>query len=246
MVPVPTDPKNGFKLDMGVLKSKITPKTKMMILNHPCNPTGMVLDKSELEAIAKIAIEHDILVISDEIYEKILFDGRKFTSMASIEGMKERTILINGFSKSYSMTGLRIAYIAANSKLVSNIVKFQQHSATCATSVSQFMALEALRGPQDFIPKLNNVYEERRNYFDKKVKALPGASWVFPQGTFYGMLETKFAKTSVEASARLLDEFQLATVPGSAFGDSGEGYVRVCLTIETPIIDEVFDLLKKL
>ena len=247
MVPVPTDAKNGFKLDMNVLKSKITPRTKMIILNHPCNPTGMVLDKKELEEIAKIAIEHDILVISDEIYEKILFDGRKFTSMASIEGMKERTILINGFSKSYSMTGLRVGYIAANSKLISNIVKFQQHSATCAASVCQFMALEALRGPQDFIPKLNGVYEARRNYFDKKIKALPGASWVFPQGTFYGMLATSgFAKTSVEASAKLLDEFQLATVPGSAFGDSAEGYVRVCLTIENPVIDEVFDLLKKL
>ena len=246
-VPISTGPADNFKIDVEQIRKKITPRTKVIILNNPCNPTGCVIEKKELEDIAKLAVENDIFVISDEIYEKILFDGRKHTTFSAIAGARENTILINGFSKSYAMTGLRIAYIAAPKQLLANIVKIQQHSATCATSLSQYMAVEALRGPQDFLAELNSVYEKRRDYFDSKVKAVSGLSWVRPQGTFYGMLETKnFAKNSVEASGILLDKLQIATVPGSAFGDSGENYVRVCLTIGNEVIDEVFELLKKL
>lgn len=246
-VPVQTGPADSFRIDVEQVRRKITPRTKVMIINNPCNPTGCVIEKKELEAIAKLAAEKNIFVISDEIYEKILFDGRKHTTFSTLDGVRDLTILVNGFSKSYAMTGLRIAYIAAPKQLVSNIVKMQQHSATCAASVSQYMAVAALTGPQDFLVELNSVYEKRRDYFDSKVRAFPGLSWVRPQGTFYGMLESsKFAKNSVEASALLLDKLQIATVPGSAFGDSGEHYVRVCLTIGNQVIDEVFELLKKL
>lgn len=246
-VPVPTRPEENFKIHIEEIKKRITPKTRAIIINNPCNPTGMAIEKSELEQIAKLAIEHNIMVISDEIYEKILFDGRKFTSMAEIAGMQERTILINGFSKSYVMTGLRIAYIAAPKQIVSNMIKLQQHSASSAASVSQYMAVEALSGPQDFLAKLNKVYEERRDYFDSRIKQIPGFSWVKPQGTFYGMLNTsKFAKNSLEASNLLLDRFCIATVPGSAFGASGENHIRMCLIVENNVMDRVFDCLKQL
>ncbi|HOT74894.1 MAG TPA: pyridoxal phosphate-dependent aminotransferase [Candidatus Wallbacteria bacterium] len=246
-VPVPTKPEENFKIHISEIKKRITPKTRAIIINNPCNPTGMAIDRSELEELAKIAMEHNIFVISDEIYEKILFDGRKFTSMAEINGMRERTILINGFSKSYAMTGLRIAYIAAPKNIVSNMIKLQQHSASSAASVSQYMALEALTGPQDFLPKLNKLYETRRDYFDAKIKNVPGFSWIRPQGTFYGMLNTsKFAKNSLEASNILLDRFCIATVPGAAFGASGENHIRVCLIIENNIMDKVFECLRQL
>jgi len=246
-VAIPTKPEESFKIHFDEIKKRITSKTKVMIINNPCNPTGMSLSAHELEQIAKLAIENNIFVISDEIYEKILFDSRKFTSMASIKGMFERCILVNGFSKSYAMTGLRVAYLAADKKLVTDMIKLQQHSASSAASISQYMALEALNGPQDFLPELNKVYEERRDYFDSKLKTIKGFSWVKPQGTFYGMLNTSsFAKNSLEASNLLLDKFGIATVPGSAFGDSGENHVRVCLIIENKVMDEVFDCLKAL
>jgi len=245
-VPVPTNASENFKINVSEIEKRITPKTKVLIINNPCNPTGMIIEREDLEKIAKLAIEKNIFVISDEIYEKILFDGRKFTSMSSIEGMHERTMLINGFSKSYAMTGLRVGYIAAPAPLIANITKLQQHSATCASAVCQYMAVEALNGPQDFLNELNSVYEKRRDYFDKKVKEA-GMSWIYPQGTFYGMLDVKkFAANSVDASALLLDKLCIATVPGSAFGKSAEGYVRVCLTIDFKVIDEVFELLKTL
>lgn len=244
---VPTHASENFKINPDEIKKRITPKTKAIIINNPCNPTGMALDKNDLEEIAKIAISNNLIVISDEIYEKILFDGRKFISMAEIEGMRERTILINGFSKSYAMTGLRIAYIAAPKNIVSNMIKLQQHSASSASSVSQYMALAALTGPQDFLDKLNQVYEKRRDYFDLKIKQIPGLSWVKPQGTFYGMMNTSsFAKNSFEASNLLLDKFCIATVPGSAFGPSGEHHVRMCLIVNNEIMDEVFECLKQL
>jgi len=246
-VAVPTKAEQNFKIDINEIKKRITPKTRAIIINNPCNPTGMAIEKCDLEAIAKLAVENNIFVISDEIYEKILFDGRKFTSMAEIEGMRDRLILINGFSKSYVMTGLRIAYIAAPKNIISNMIKLQQHSASSAASVSQYMALEALSGPQDFLAELNKVYENRRDYFDSVIKGVPGFSWVKPQGTFYGMLNTsKFAKNSLEASNILLDRFCIATVPGSAFGASGENHIRVCLIVENKIMDRVFDCLRQL
>ncbi len=246
-IPVPTDAAQNFKIDASEIKKRITAKTRAIIINNPCNPTGMAINRRDLEDIAKIAIENNIFVISDEIYEKILFDGREFISMAAIEGMRERTILINGFSKSYAMTGLRIAYIAAPRHIISNMIKLQQHSASSAASVSQYMALEALRGPQDFLPQLNKVYEKRRDYFDARIKEIQGFYWIKPQATFYGMLSTsKFAKNSIEASNILLDKFCLATVPGGAFGASGENFVRVCLIIENSVMDRVFECLKQL
>jgi len=219
----------GFKMTAEQLAAAVTPKTKALILNNPSNPTGMVYSKEELEAIARVCVEKDIYVISDEIYYGLLYDGVKSVSFASLgEDVKERTVLINGVSKSYAMTGWRIGYLLSNEKIAKVMANFLSHSTGSPSSVSQAASVAALTGPQDCVETMRQAFEERRNYIVGRVNAMDGVSCIKPEGAFYIMMnvEKQLGRTihgeainsSDDFSAALLKHGLVATVPCSGFG----------------------------
>lgn len=217
---------NNFRLTAKELENAITDKTKILVLAFPNNPTGAVLDKKDLEEIAKVCIEKDIYVISDEIYAELTYSG-KHHSIAEIDGMKERTIYINGFSKAYAMTGWRLGYALAPNEIIKQMTKIHQFAIMCAPTISQYAAIEALRNGDPDIEVMKESYNERRRFLMKSFEemGLPcfepfGAFYVFPCIKKYGM-------TSEEFAMRFLEEENVAVVPGSAFGDSGEGFLRI-------------------
>ncbi len=227
-VPISTTHEDGFKATREGILERVTEKAKITIVNNPTNPTGAVWSQSDLETIAEIAASKDLLIISDEIYEKIMFDRLKITSIAVLPGMRERTIVVNGFSKSHAMTGWRIGYLASHKDFVDQILKIHQHSATCAAAVSQYAAIEALSGPQDQVNMMIAEYQSRRDFVYREFNGLKGISCIKPQGTFYAFLNVQeLGMSSVEVSEYFLDRARVAVVPGSAYGKSGEGYVRI-------------------
>lgn len=219
----------GFKMTAEQLAAAITPRTKALILNNPSNPTGMVYSQEELAAIARVCVERNIYVISDEIYYGLLYDGVKSVSFASLgEDVKERTILINGVSKSYAMTGWRIGYLLSNEKIAKVMGNFLSHSTGSPSSVSQAASVAALNGPQDCVEEMRRAFEERRNYIVSRVNAIDGVSCIKPQGAFYIMMNVEkqlgrtlhgeLIKTGDDFSAALLKHGLVATVPCSGFG----------------------------
>ncbi|MCP3966472.1 MAG: aminotransferase class I/II-fold pyridoxal phosphate-dependent enzyme [Lentisphaerae bacterium] len=231
---------NEFSLDIGKLKSKITPKTKALLLNFPCNPTGATLNMQQMEEIAEIAIENDIIVITDEIYTELTYEER-LPSIASLPGMKERTIFLHGFSKAYAMTGFRVGYACGPEDLIDAMNKIHQYIIMCASINAQEAALEALKNGRQAMIKMRDEYRERRNlivkgFNDVGLKCLKpkGSFYVFPNITSTGLSSTEFAK-------RLLEEEKVAVVPGNAFGECGEGYVRACYAASTSQIMEALD-----
>lgn len=219
----------GFKMTAEQLAAAITPKTKALILNNPSNPTGMVYSKDELAAIAKVCVERDIYVISDEIYYGLLYDGVKSVSFASLGGdVKERTILINGVSKSYAMTGWRIGYLLAGEKIAKVMANYLSHSTGSPSSVSQAASVAALNGPQDCVETMRRAFEERRNYIVDRVNAIDGVSCIKPEGAFYIMMNVEkqlgrtihgeLIRSGDDFSAALLKHGLVATVPCSGFG----------------------------
>jgi aspartate/methionine/tyrosine aminotransferase len=226
-VGVATRQEEDYALTEERLLEKVTPKTKMIIINSPCNPTGKVLTEAELQMIARVCIERDLVCVSDDIYEKIIFDDRRFVSIASLPHMRERTVILNGFSKAYSMTGWRLAYLAADKRIIGEINKLQQLSATCPSSVSQWAGVEALSGLQYSVKRMTQAYQNRRDLVFKGFNNRK-LSCFKAEGAFYGFLNiTKLGMTSNEACEYLLDRCRIVTVPGDAFGRSGEGYVRI-------------------
>lgn len=219
---------NNYQLDIDEIASKITDKTKALVLVTPNNPTGGVLTKETLEKLAKLAIEKDIMVIADEVYERLIYDGAKHFSIASLPGMKERTFTMNGFSKAYSMTGLRLGYVATRADLVKVLNKFHQHNATCATSIVQKAGITALTEEGNEVEEMVKEYERRRDYAVKAINAIPGLSCVMPKGAFYIFVNIKDLGIGCEElAAYLLDEAKIALVPGNVFGPGGEGYLRM-------------------
>lgn len=225
----------GFKITAEQLAAAVTPKTKALVFNNPGNPTGMVYSREELEAIAKVCVEKDIYVISDEIYCGLLYDGVKFASMASFgERMKERTILINGVSKSYAMTGWRIGYLLASERIAKVMANYLSHSTGSPSSVSQAASVAALTGPQECVEEMRKAFEERRNYIVERVNAMEGVSCLKPEGAFYIMMnvEKQLGRTihgeiinsSDDFATALLKHGLVAAVPGSGFG--APGFVR--------------------
>ncbi|MCI8915657.1 MAG: pyridoxal phosphate-dependent aminotransferase [Oscillospiraceae bacterium] len=219
----------GFKMTAEQLAAAITPRTKALILNNPSNPTGMVYSREELAAIARVCVEKDIYVISDEIYYGLLYDGVKSVSFASLgEDVKERTILINGVSKSYAMTGWRIGYLLSSERIAKVMSNFLSHSTGSPSSVSQAASVAALTGPQDCVEEMRQAFEERRNYIVERVNAMDGVSCIRPEGAFYIMMnvEKQLGRTlhgetinsSDDFSAALLKHGLVATVPCSGFG----------------------------
>jgi aspartate/methionine/tyrosine aminotransferase len=233
---IPTDESTGFKISPEQLRNAITPNTKVLILCNPSNPTGSAYTRKELEAIAEIVEKENFYVISDEIYEKLIYDDFKFVCFASLsEEIKKKTVIINGVSKSYSMTGWRIGYAAGPEQVIKGINKIQSHSTSNASSISQCATVEALCGSQDAIEEMRKEFERRRNYLYKELTSVEGITCYKPEGAFYLFpnVSSYFYKStnairvenSLDLSMYLLYEAKIATVPGSAFGS--EGYIRI-------------------
>lgn len=218
--------KDQFKLTKEELLAAITPKTKVLIMPFPNNPTGAIMEREDLEEIAKVVVEKDLFVLSDEIYAELTYK-EKHVSIASLPGMKERTVLINGFSKAYAMTGWRIGYTAAPEIITTQMLKIHQYAIMCAPTTSQYAAVDALKNGDEDIERMRKAYDERRRYLLRAFNDL-GMDCFEPYGAFYMFPCIKrFGMTSEEFATRLLKEEKIAIVPGTAFGDSGEGYLRV-------------------
>ena len=217
---------NNFKLTPEELENAITDKTKILVLPFPNNPTGAIMGKDDLEGIAKIVKEKDILVLSDEIYAELTYNGRH-VSIVSIDGMKERTILINGLSKSHAMTGWRIGYACGPEEIIKQMTKIHQYAIMCAPTISQYAAVEALKNGDEDVKMMRNSYNQRRRFLLDAFKKM-GLECFEPYGAFYVFPCIKeFGMTSEEFATRFLYEEKVAAVPGTAFGDAGEGFLRI-------------------
>lgn len=240
------DASNGFCIDIDDLRSKISPKTKALILVSPNNPTGSVVSSEQLQEIAQLAAENDMWVISDEIYEKLIYDGIKHVSIASLPGMKERTVTINGFSKAYSMTGWRIGYAAAPKALIDAMNKVHQHVTICAPSFVQSASVVALKEEQSAVNRMVAEYLRRRDYAVRAIAQIPQISCFSPQGALYIFINVKkLGYTSAWLADYLLEEAKIALVPGSVFGSGGEGYLRLSFATSYERIVEGCERLKK-
>ena len=251
---IETKEEDDFKFTAQQLRDAITPKTKALVLNSPSNPTGMLYGEAELREIAEIAVENDIFVVADEIYEKLIYDGKQHVSIASFnEEIKDRTIIINGVSKSYAMTGWRIGFTAANEAVTKAMANMQSHAASNPSSISQAAALEAYNGEQETVEEMRKVFEERRNYMVDRINSIAGVSCRKPEGAFYVMMNIKevfgreicgkVINTSDDFCEVLLENSLVALVPGSGFGI--EGYVRWSYATSMENIKEGLDRLEK-
>lgn len=227
-VPVALDPDDEFRLTADTLAAAVTPRSRVLVINSPNNPTGRVLDEAERAAVVEVATAHDLLVFSDEIYEKILYDGNRHVSVGSLPGMAERTLTFNGFSKAYAMTGWRLAYVAGPKPYIAEIEKVHSHSATCATSFVQAAGVVALTGPQAFIGDMVSAWDRRRQMVANGLSEIAGWKCLPPEGAFYAFPDIRgTGMSSMEAADFLLREAHVAVVPGVAFGDAGEGHLRL-------------------
>jgi len=244
-VAVPLREEMEFKLDPDDVARAITPRTRMLVVTTPHNPTGSVLDKEMLQALADIAEKHDLLVLSDEIYEKIIYDGVKHISFATLPGMRERTLVVNGFSKAYAMDGWRLGYVAAPRELIAVLIRVHQYTTVCATTFIQKGALAAYRGPQDCVAEMVAEFVRRRQYLIPALNEIKGISCVRPRGAFYAFPSIKATgKSSAEIADFLLEEAKVALVPGSAFGQYGEGYLRIAYSNSLENIQEAMQRIK--
>lgn len=247
------DENDGYKLSAKNIEKAVTSKTKAILLNSPHNPTGIVYNKNELEEIAQIAKKYNLIIISDEIYEKLIYDGEEHVSIASLsEDAYERTIVINGLSKTYAMTGWRVGYTASSAKLAKIMSSVQSHMTSNVCSISQYAALEALTGPQDSINMMKNAFEERRNFMMKKLEEIDEVSFIKPQGAFYIMVNITYfigksingvkINNSIEFAKMLLEEEKVAVIPGAAFGL--ENFIRLSYATSMEVIKEGLDRIK--
>ncbi len=245
-VPVSTTDATDFRVSAEMIEAAITPRTKGIFLGYPNNPTGAVLDRADLEAIAGVAEAHNLLVYSDEIYDRLVYGDHRHTAFSALPAMRERTVLLGGFSKSYAMTGWRIGYVAAPAELMVGIAKVHQYGIMCAPTSAQFAAIEALRNGDEAVEAMRAEYDRRRRYMTDRFNAI-GLRCFEPEGAFYcfprvsdatGMDETAFAE-------RLLEEERVGVVPGIAFGPSGAGHVRVCYATAYEQIVEAMDRIER-
>lgn len=234
---------NGFNVIPEDIEKLVTPKTKMVIVNSPNNPTGSILSKESLQAIADIANKYDLSVLSDEIYEKLIYDDSVHYSIASLEGMKERTVLIHGVSKSYSMTGWRIGFaVSANKEFISAMIRVLQYTVTCANSFAQDGAEAALRGSQQCVEDMRLQFDRRRKLVYDRINKIEGLSCIAPKGAFYCFVNIKkLGMSDQEASDYYLNEAGVAMIPGSAFGEYGAGYLRVAFSNSYENIEKAMD-----
>lgn len=233
---------NEFRLTAEELEEAITHKTKILILPYPNNPTGAIMGREDLEKIAKVVIEKDILVMSDEIYSALTYKG-EHVSIAGIEGMKERTILINGFSKAYAMTGWRLGYACGPKEIIKQMTKIHQFAIMCAPTVSQYAAVEALKYGDEDVKKMRQAYNQRRRFLMNAFREM-NLKCFEPYGAFYVFPCIKeFGMTSEEFATKFLEEEHVAAVPGTAFGESGEGFLRISYAYSLPTLKTAMERL---
>jgi aminotransferase len=227
-VAVPARESNRFKVDPDDIEAAITDKTKLMIINSPSNPTGAIFDEEILRAIAQLAMEHDLIVLSDEPYEHILFDGHQHVSIGSFDGMSERTISAFTLSKSYAMTGWRVGYTVAPPAVIDEMEKLMEHMVSGVTAVAQRAALAAIEAPQDCVRDMVAIYDKRRRIVHEGLNAIDGIKCLKPESTFYAFPNiSSFGLSSWKFAEYLVKEHKVAVVPGSIFGKAGEGFVRL-------------------
>ena len=239
-VPIALREEDGFKLTKELLLGAITDKTKILVMPFPNNPTGAIMTKEDLEEIVDVIIEKDLFVISDEIYSELTY-GSNHVSIASFPGMKERTIVINGFSKSYAMTGWRLGYACGPRVIMDQILKIHQYAIMCAPTTSQYAAVSALKKGDADVERMRTAYNQRRNYLMRRFDKM-GLQCFEPFGAFYVFPSIKeFGLTSEEFATRLLQQEKVAVVPGTAFGTSGEGYVRISYAYSIEDLEEALE-----
>ena len=243
---VPLLPENGYQMMASDIRKALTSRTKAIIIVSPNNPTGGVQSIEELKAIGEVAIENDLLVVSDEIYESIIYDGHKHYSIGSLPGMLERTITQNGFSKAYSMTGWRIGYFGAPLELCPKLQEIHRATAICASSISQYAALAALTGPQDCVARMAKEFELRRNLALKILREIPDLMVVEPRGAFYFFPDfSAYTDSDREIVSEFVRKTEVVTLPGSSFGSLGKNHVRISFASSLERLQEGIERIKK-
>ena len=245
-VPMPLTADNDFRPDVEKLKSLITPKTKLIIINNPGNPTGGIFEKEDILAIADILKDRpDIFVLSDEIYDRLMYDGETI-SIASIPEMRDRTLVLDGFSKTYAMTGWRIGYCVANVDIIKKFEMIMVNSVSCTCSFTQMAAVEALKGPQDSVVEMKNKFKERRDWLVNALNEIDGIKCCMPRGAFYAFPDiSSFGLSSKEFADRLLEEEGIALAWGTSFGEYGEGHIRISYATSLENLKEAVARLKR-
>ncbi len=243
-VPIACREENKFAVSPADIRAAITDKTRVILLNFPCNPTGAVLTQEQMNEIADIAIEHDLVVITDEIYSELTY-GERLPTIASLPGMRERTLFLHGFSKAFSMTGFRIGYGCGPADIIDAMMKIHQYSMLCAPIIAQEAAEEALKHGRDAMLSMKTEYMQRRNVMNSRFNAM-GLHCVMPGGAFYMFPNiTSTGLSSMEFAKRLLEEQNVAAVPGTAFGKCGEGFIRCCYAASMSDIVEAMNRIEK-
>ncbi len=238
-VGVPLDPDNGFRITREILERSVTPNSRGIIVNSPNNPTGRVLDRDEIDALCAFAKKHDLLVHTDEMYEKIIYDKHTHYSLAAETGMWERTLTYNGFSKAYAMTGWRLGYVAGPKSLIDEIAKVQSHSVTHATSFVQAGGVAAIDGPQDFIGDMVTAWDRRRHTVSDGLNRVKGINCPLVEGAFYAFPDIRATgMDSMTMADKLLQEAHVALTPGDAFGSAGQGHLRLSFATSDDLLDE--------
>ena len=243
-VTIPLQEKNDFRLTREELEAAITPRTKILVLPFPNNPTGAVMTKGDLAPIAEAVIEHDLYVVSDEIYAELTYGGAH-CSIASLPGMRERTLVINGFSKGFAMTGWRLGYVCGPARIVEQMTKIHQYAIMCAPTTSQYAAVEALKNCGPDVERMRESYNQRRRFLMSAFRKM-GLSCFEPYGAFYAFPSIReFGMTSEEFATRFLQEEKVAVVPGTAFGDCGEGFLRISYAYSLEDLKEALGRLER-
>ena len=240
-IPVIVDNPNADELSFNIkdVEEAITPKTKAIIINTPANPSAKLIPQEKIEALAAIAKKHDLVVISDEVYKCLIYDGKPFKSIIAIDGMRERTILINSLSKEFCMTGYRVGYVLAPEEVIATMTKLQENVCACVPLPSQYAAIEALSGNGDYSSHMVNTFRSRRDLLVKGIQEIEGLSCQVPEATFYLMVNiSKTGMTSEQFAIELLKKAHVALVPGIAYGNSCDKFVRIAFTLEERRIEE--------
>jgi aspartate/methionine/tyrosine aminotransferase len=246
MVQVPTSFDQGFSLKAEDVEKAITPKTKVLVLNTPNNPTGALLKSEDLDQLAEIAVRHDLIVISDEVYDRIIFGGAKHDSIYTRKGMAERTLVLGSFSKAYAMTGWRLGWLFGSEDLIKGVLKVVTFNTASASTISQRGALAALRGGDAVVEKMAAEFGKRCEYVYERLRAMLGVDVHKPQGSFYIFPRIKgLPEQGLDFALELLDKKHLAVVPGDAFGPSGAGCLRLACTLKQEKLAKAMDLLEE-
>jgi aspartate/methionine/tyrosine aminotransferase len=245
-VPVALRESHDFRFDVADVEKAITPKTRMLIINSPQNPTGGVLEKSDVQRIAELAKRHNFWVLSDEIYSRILYDGFQHCSIASMSGMKDRTILIEGFSKAYAMTGWRLGYGAMPKELAAHVARIQNNDTSCAAAFTQVAGAAAYAGPQDEIEKMIAAFKARRDLIVDGLNSLPGVTCHLPKGAFYVFPNfSAYGISSNKLATHILEKAHVAALSGTSFGKLGEGYLRFSYANSNANIERAIERIRK-